>query len=60
MLFSGTDPESYVTEYTLVYEEYPSVCALICRSVCLSTCNRTREASSEQGSYSRLIDVCIT
>jgi len=21
MLFSGTDPESYITEYTLVYEE---------------------------------------
>jgi len=22
MLYSGTDPESYITEYTLVYEEY--------------------------------------
>ena len=21
MLYSGTDPESYITEYTLVYEE---------------------------------------
>ena len=21
MLFSGTDPESYITEYTLVYED---------------------------------------
>jgi len=22
MLYSGTDPESYTTEYTLVYEDY--------------------------------------
>jgi len=22
MLYSGTDPESYITEYTLVYEDY--------------------------------------
>ena len=22
MLYSGTDPESYITEYTLVYEYY--------------------------------------
>ena len=24
MLYSGTDPESYITEYTLVYEDYGS------------------------------------
>jgi accessory colonization factor AcfC len=24
MLYSGTDPESYITEYTSVYEEKPS------------------------------------
>ena len=24
MFFSGTDPESYITDYTLVYEEYSS------------------------------------
>jgi len=24
MLYSGTDPESYITEYTLVYEDKPS------------------------------------
>jgi len=24
MLYSGTDPESYITEYTLVYEENPT------------------------------------
>ena len=23
MLYSGTDPESYITEYTLVYEDQP-------------------------------------
>ena len=23
MLYSGTDPESYITEYTLVYEDKP-------------------------------------
>jgi len=28
MLYSGTDPESYITEYTLVYEE-----SRICRTV---------------------------
>jgi len=22
MLYSGTDPESYITEYTLVYEDH--------------------------------------
>ena len=25
MLYSGNDPESYITKYTLVYEEYMSV-----------------------------------
>ena len=25
MLHSGTDPESYITNYTLVYEEYQPV-----------------------------------
>jgi len=26
MLYSGTDPESYITEYTLVYEEINLLC----------------------------------
>ena len=25
MLWSGTDPESYITEYTLVYEDKPCI-----------------------------------
>ena len=24
ILYAGTDPESYITEYTIVYEEYSS------------------------------------
>ena len=26
MLYSGTDPESYITEYTLVYDDYYQHC----------------------------------
>jgi len=50
MLYSGTDPESYIIEYTSVYED---------------KCGWRRggcdlQGGSEAGSYVRLIDSCIT
>ena len=39
MLYSGTDPESYITEYTLVYEEKQAILVArrgggdMCRSI---------------------------
>jgi len=38
MLYSGTDPESYITEYTLVYEDQGGECVLEGRCVAGQRC----------------------
>jgi len=50
MLCCGTDPESYISKYTLVYEDlWDSQLPPLPPALC-----------SEAGSYLRLIDSCIT
>ena len=63
MLFTGTDPESYITDYTLVYAEKIDRCTPV-RGCSECQCGYNYFAglssASEKGSYVRLKDVCIT
>ena len=76
MLYSGTDAESYITEYTLVYEKIRALgsVAPLCATAgdlagphTMSSRKQVENnyftemcSGSEEGSYSRLIDVCVT
>ena len=51
MALRGTDPESYITEYTLVYEEYISLRTVHCvrRSACTTLSSPANRASGVSG-----------
>ena len=54
MLYSGTDPESYITEYTLVYEEIcHRVYFRIRRKQTNNTCRNARTPPSESRLFVR-------
>ena len=65
MLYSGTDPESYITEYTLVYEDKKGATRLKESEIPVRGWRRAVDAQvmcsgSDAGSCLRLIDSFVT